>query len=415
MRIIIISGTAPPEPMPAGRIHFELAKFLSEDNNQVWFVSPKPSRPLGTRYPETGRDNIIRISDNLSHIQLNSYTYPGSSVLKRTYESIDFGFKAIRYINKKIKKYDLIYSSPWAFLGQFLILALRKGKNYPVIMNVQDLYPESFLVKVNSGILKRILHPLYLIDIYNARKSSCITVISENLKQVYLQKRKISESKINVIHNWQHGDAFYEKLQPKEEILKKYNMQECSGKFVYMYLGNIGHVAGVEIILNSFVELNNTDSFLVIAGSGTTKERCMLLARKLKISNLAFIDVPPDMRSVAEIQSIANIMLLPINPGAAHSSIPSKLITYMFSAKPVITSASSSSDTAEAVRSSGCGWITKSNHPEDWIEMMNKAYMTDSTGLTKIGKSGYDFAVENYSRENGLNKLSRLIYSFKRE
>jgi glycosyltransferase involved in cell wall biosynthesis len=414
MRIIIISGAAPPEPITAGRVHYDLACHLAGENNQVWLITPKPSRPLGARYQKSKGNGINKLNDNLIHVRINSFTCPKYNLLSRALESADFGIRSIKYINSKIKDYDLIYASPWAFLGQLFILLFRKNSNAAVIMNVQDLYPESFFLKIKSKIVSRLLYPFYYVDRYIARKSTHLTVICEGLKKIYTDTRQISGNKISVIPNWQDSDPFSETVDLKANIIERYSLRGATGKFIFMYLGNIGPVAGVETILESFSKLDDDGSFLIIAGSGSAKEKCQRLARRLGTENLSFIEVPKGLKPVVELQSIADVLLLPINPQAAISSIPSKLIAYMFSGKPVITSANGSSESASAIRKSGCGWITDTNDIPDWIDKMRQAHKTEKQILIEMGRSGYNYAIENYSRKEGLKKISQLIYKFNR-
>jgi glycosyltransferase involved in cell wall biosynthesis len=414
MRIIIISGTAPPEPVTAGRVSWDLANHLAGDKNEVWLISPKPSRPLDIKYPRLPGIRINKISDYFQHININSFTYPKYNIFWRAYESLDFGIKSINYINRRIKDYDLIYASPWPFFSQLMIVVLRKNKKVPLIMNVQDLYPESFFIKIKSKALLKIFRPLYLIDKIIAKKSTHITVISESLRQAYIEKRKICGSKISVIHNWQDHEEFNSTIVPKENILTKFNLSDTTGKFIYMYLGNIGPVAGVETILYSFSKLkNNNKSYLIIAGSGSGKARCQVLAKRLNLTNLVFLEVPSGLKPVVELQSISDILLLPINPEAAISSIPSKLIAYMLSGKPIITSATPVSETALAIKSSSCGWITRTNETTEWINAMELAYNTEKTTLYAMGKSGFDYAIQNYSRAEGLKRMGSLIFNIK--
>lgn len=177
-----------------------------------------------------------------------------------------------------------------------------------------------------------------------------------------------------------------------------------------MYLGNIGPIAGVDTIINAFAKLNIENSALIIAGSGSYKDRCQSLAERLEISNSFFLDVPQGLRPVVELQSISDILLLPILPEAANSSIPSKLIAYMFSVKPIITSADRFSETATAIEESECGWITKTNDISEWTDLMRVAYETDKTVLQSMGKSGFNYALKKYSRKEGLNNISQLFY-----
>lgn len=413
MKLIIISAVAPPEPIVAGRVHWDIAKHMAAGNNEVWLVSPYPSRPLGTKYLATKSDRVTQIENNFYHVNINSFTYPEYNLLYRAYESLDFGIKSIRYVNKRIKNYDLIYVSSWAFLGQLMILILKRNKRAPLIMNVQDLYPESFFTKINSKIIVRLLKPLYLVDRFIANRSSHITVVSESLKQIYLNVRETPESKLTVLHNWQDESEFVKPVLPKEEILEKFNLKELNGKFTYMYLGNIGPVAGVETIINAFAELNIINTVLVIAGSGSFKEKCQLLAERLKILNIFFLEVPPGLQPVVELQSVSNIMLLPILPDAANSSIPSKLIAYMFSGKTIITSANILSETASAIKDSNCGWILRSNDISEWTSLMRLAFQTNKSVLDTMGTSGYEYAIKNYSKKEGLKKVKLLFDNLK--
>ena len=409
MRIVIISGIAPPEPLTAGRINWDIANHLAAEGNEVWFISPKPSRPLGVKYPKIKGNNVSKKNDKLFHVNVDSFTYPEYNALCRAYESLDFGIKAIRYADRWIKDYDFIYVSSWPLFCPLMIMILRRNKKVPLVMNIQDLYPESFLLKIKSRAVSSLFRPLYFIDKVIARKAAHVTVISESFRQAYREKRKIPESKISVIQNWQDCDEFVRTSLPKEEILIRYNLTESKGKFIYMYLGNIGPVAGVDKILASFSKIENGTSFLIIAGSGTARDKCRLLAQKLRIANIVFIEVPPGLNHVAELQSISDVLLLPVSPDAANSSIPSKLIAYMLSGKPVITSADMASETALTVNAAGCGWITRSNEADEWADVMKTTLNTSRVILDEMGQSGFDYAIKNFSRSESLKKISLLI------
>lgn len=409
MKIIIISAAAPPEPIVSGSVNWDIAVDLSKKNHEVWLISPYPSRPLGVKYISEKENRVTFVSDNFYHVNINSFTYPKYNLFFRLFESFDFGTKSIQYVNKLLKNYDLIYASPWPFIGQLMILILRNDKSKPIIMNVQDLYPESFINKISNVFIRKIFSPLYYIDKYIAKKSNHITVVSEGLKNVYVNRRNIKKDKLTIINNWQDESEFVKKIADRGIILSRFNLQFIKDKFVFMYLGNIGPVAGVEIIIKAFYNLNNDSTILLIAGSGSQKDKCIMIVDEMKIKNIHFIEVPTGLTSVVELQSLSDIMLLPILSNAAHSSIPSKLIAYMFSGKPIISSADNLSETANAILDSECGWITKSNSEFDWTQEMRNAYVTEKEVLIKKGKSGMNFALNNYSKSKGLKKINDLL------
>ncbi len=409
MKIVIISACAPPEPNVAGRVSWEIAQHLASMQNEVWLLSPFPSRPLGVKYEKQKKNKTTKISDRFFHVNINSFTYPKYNLISRTYESFHFGLKSIRFVNKRIKEYDLMYALPWPFVGQFILIVFRKNKKIPLVMNIQDLYPESFFAKLNSKCVKLLLKPLLQVDKYIANKSTHLTLVSNSIKQAYIDERKTSESKLSVIHNWQDESEFMCINIPEETIYEKYNIPSSKGKFNYMYLGNIGPVAGIDTIIRAYSQLNRNNSELIIAGGGSFKQRCILLTEELEIPNIHFVEVPLGLKAVVELQSIANVLLLPILPEAANSSIPSKLIAYMFSRKPIITSANSNSETGKAVKESRCGWITKSHTDIEWANTLKIAYNTDKRVLDSKGKSGFEYALLNYSKTEGLIQIKSLF------
>ena len=404
MNIIILSCVAPPETVVSGRINWDIACYLSKNNHNVTIISPIPSRPIGNFSNELAYDKVFE--NGVRHIRINSYRHPEKGFIGRVLESFSFGLRSVRIINKL--DCDILYSMPWPLIGQFFINFLVKDRNIKIIMNVQDLYPESLLLKIKSNFLRKILHPLKWVDHYSAQKSNYITVVSHSLKDFYINMRGIEKNKITVIKNWQDESEFINnKVPDKAKILNLYNLEDLKGKFIFMYLGNIGPVAGIDKLIKSFSKYNSTNVAMIIAGSGTAKQQCFDLKEKMNLSNVYFQSVSPGLKSVVEIQSIADCMLLPIQGGADSSSIPSKLIAYMFSKKSIISSASNSSFTGKAIIDSQCGWLIKNN--SDFNNIIDKVINTSKIELDQMGKRGFDFAIKNYSKQNGLKMIEKLF------
>ena len=171
-----------------------------------------------------------------------------------------------------------------------------------------------------------------------------------------------------------------------------------------MYLGNIGPVAGLPTVIKAFIAAN-IHAKLIIAGNGTKKEECMRLANTHP--NIEFWDVPAG--EVALTQSKANVLLLPMIKGAASSSIPSKLIAYMSSSRPIIVLADNNSYTRNTVINADCGWT---GNPEDeiWlIQTFINITKIPQEELIQKGNNGYTFCLNNFSKEINLKKLINTI------
>jgi glycosyltransferase involved in cell wall biosynthesis len=412
MKIVVVSCVSPPETVVAGRANYDICTHMSSKGHNVTLITPFPSRPLG-KFMINNKEKVLEelVNENFRHVRIKSYKSPEYGLIKRVYESFDFGLKSMRYINNKIDKCDLIYATPWPFIGQFMFLKVRKNKAIPVIMNVQDLYPESFLSKYNSLWTRIIRKGLTRIDRYIASESNHLTVVSESMKKIYIDSRDVVASHITVIENWQDEEMFINTIVRKNEVLKKYSLDEVEGKFIFMYLGNIGPVAGLEIVLQEYGKLVNSNSCIIIAGSGTAKQRCMEIVESDSIENVLFLEIPTGLESVVELQGISDVLLLPIHPEASASSIPSKLIAYMFSSKPILSSAKASSTTAKAISESKSGLLVDGLNP--WSMQMSKYLNMDKKLLTQMGQNSFEYGISSYSKKIGLTKVEDLFNNVK--
>lgn len=412
MKIVIVSCVAPPETVVSGRVNYDICDFLSSKGHNVTLITPFPSRPLGKFETEIKlKQEVLQVNENFVHIKINSYRSPQYNFLGRIYESYSFGYKSIKYINKYFKNVDLIYATPWPFVGQFLFMLFRNNKNVPVIMNVQDLYPESFFTKYNSSVIRHLFKPFILIDKWIVSKSFHISVVSESMKNVYIKDRGLDASKVTVIENWQNEDEFINCTTTLDNVYVKYNLESVRGKFIFMYLGNIGPVAGLENVILEYSKLENSNTVMVIAGTGSSKKSCENLVCTNKIKNVLFVDIPTGLRSVVELQSIANVLLLPIQPDASSSSIPSKLIAYMFSAKPVLSSAIIDSTTGIAIVNNKCGLLV--DNKNSWSDQMSKFLKMNQNEIMQMGENSFEYGMSRYSKKNGLQKIEKLLNNIK--
>ena len=174
-----------------------------------------------------------------------------------------------------------------------------------------------------------------------------------------------------------------------------------SHKYIIVGAGSAGCV-----LANKLSE-DPKNSVLIIAGSGTYLNKCIEYVNKNKIENVFFRSVPPGLNSVVELQSISDIMILPINKGLASSSIPSKLIAYMFSSKPILSNADIDSFTSNAIVDSNSGWIT--DNFTKWIDKFENNNVNKKVELEIKGKNGFNYAIQNYSRSKGLEKINHLF------
>jgi glycosyltransferase involved in cell wall biosynthesis len=375
--ILVISAVFPPEPVVSARMSHDIAKELALERDVV-VITPKPTRPYGSYYQTSGMDTGVK-----RHI-LKSFTCPRNNFIGRLAESFSFGLATRIYILNEKSKIDLIYANTWPIFAQFFLITTARRFNIPVILHVMDIYPESLAARlpVFAG---RLLNLLFLpLDKYILKYSKNVITISPQMKELLVKKRALPESKVLIARNWQDNEAF-----------TNYCSNVSSHKFTFMYLGNISPSAGVDILINSFSKANIPNAILIIAGNGSEKEKCIHLSKQKKCE-IFFCDASNEQ--VPEIQSRADILLLPLRKGIGRTATPSKLPAYMYSSKPIIASVDDDSDTADIINSAKCGWIAPPENIEVLSRMMIRVASLKKEELKIIGENGFHYALSKLSR-----------------
>ncbi len=390
MKTLIISAVYPPEPVVSAKLSLDLFDALREKRYEVKVLHPKPTRPNGFSFKKetsVGDDEII----------VDSYTCPQSSMFGRIRESYSFGKACKRYIEEHHNELSCVYANAWPMFSQRAIVKAAKKFSIPVAIHVQDVYPESLTNKLPAfigNLLKGLLLPM---DKFILRNCNKVIAISDKMKENLVKTRGVEEGKVSVVINWQDETDFLE--------YQKNNQSEKHEKFTFMYMGNIGPVAGVDLLIDAFEYANLEGARLVIAGSGSMKDSLKEKAKNNQ--SIEFWDVPNG--KVPEIQSKADVMLLPIKKGAASSSIPSKLPAYMFSAKPIIGCMDVDSYTAEAIKSSKGGYVIEPENVQVLSEMMAKMIAKDNAELEQMGKEGQQYALNHFAKTANLAKLVKEV------
>ena len=397
--VVIVTGVFKPEPIVSASLMADLAAELSKKYNVV-VLHPKPTRPLGFKMPDFNYDALP-----YKVIQLDSYTCPESSFIGRFKESISFGNVCAKYIDEHYEEICMIYNAPWHLFGRKTVAKRALKYGIPYVTPVQDIFPESIIYRIPTSFFRSIAKSILLpIDKFALQNADLIHTISPKMVDYLSPTRNVEREKFVVVRNWQDEKSF---TAFKEKITDTGNEDKV---FTFMYLGNIGPLAGVETLFEALKLSELHNARIVVAGSGSAKESLKKLAsEQYHDCNIEFWDVPDG--KVPATQAKADVMCLPVKIGGAEFSIPSKLPAYMFSEKPIIASVDLDCDTAMCVRESDCGWVVEPESPQAISKAMIEAFNTSNDELKQKGLRGFYFAIENLSRTKNLDKLTNACLS----
>ncbi|MCX5871330.1 MAG: glycosyltransferase family 4 protein [Deltaproteobacteria bacterium] len=405
--IVIITAVYPPEPVVSARMAWDLAHFLADRGNKITVICPQPSRPANADYSryENPEEPVVIHEDGIEVVRLPSFAAPDSRLLPRLYESWSFGRHACQYLAKNMQKPDVMYVNAWPLLAQAQIIWYAKKNRIPVILQIMDIYPEALFGKLPAMLRDIVSLPLLKLDTWIAQQARSVVVISDNMRRSYTESRRIPADRIATIPTWQ-DDALFEHVPDRIDVCRRYGIP--NNLFTFLYLGNIGPVAGVDFLIRAFHEAAIDMAQLVIVGDGSAKADCVKLVDHLNTAHVHFVS-DPDAANVALLQSMAHICLLPLKRWAGMSSIPSKLPAYLFSSKPVLATVDPESDTARLIQEAECGWV---GVPEDldWLASKMREVAAISVDELMIrGRNGQLFGLNNFSKSHGVERLAQLV------
>jgi glycosyltransferase involved in cell wall biosynthesis len=407
--IIIVTAVYPPEPVVSARMSYDLAHALALRGNEVTVICPQPSRPSNADYSQYQNTRLPAVvsEDGIEIVRLPSFTSPESRMFSRLYESWSFGYHVCKYLASRETRSDAIYVNAWPLLAPAQISRHAKKNCIPLVLQIMDVYPESLLAKLPNLVQHLAFAPLLKLDAWIALEAHSVVVISENMKRTYIDSRRILATRVTAIPTWQ-DDTLFEIAPDRVVACLRYGIPK--NNFTFLYLGNIGPVAGVDFIIRAFHKASLDGAQLVIAGDGSSKQDCVDLARQLGSNDVHFVS-DHEATNVPLLQSMADVCLLPMKRGTGMSSIPSKLPAYMFSAKPVLATLDEHSDSAKVIRQASCGWIGGAEDLQWLSQKMKEVASLELTELQQYGRNGRNYAISKFSKAEGVTSLAELILS----
>jgi glycosyltransferase involved in cell wall biosynthesis len=405
-KVVIVNAVYPPEPVVSAQMGRDLAEELVRLGARVTVLCPQPSRPMVADYSALRSEiPLVAIVNGISVVRLPSFAAPQSRLLPRMWESWSFGRKVCSYLRQHLSNVDVVYANTWPLLSQALLARYCAKRRVPLILHVQDVYPESLLGKLPGFIRKMVASPLISLDRWTAKQAAKVVAISENIRRNYIETRGLVGDKVVAIPNWVDEQRF-ECLPGRAEACARYGVPE--DRFTFLYLGNIGPVAGVELLIEAFHAAQLQQSQLVIVGDGSAKAGCVELAHRLQINGVQFVS-DPDAANVPLLQSLGHICLLPLRRGAGLSSIPSKLMAYLLSSKPVLATVDIESDTARCIQEARCGWVGEPENVAWLTTKMREVSSLPNFEMEELGRNGRVYALEIFSRKKGVEKMAAVV------
>lgn len=400
MNILIASCVFPPEPLVSAKTSFDLADFFAARGDNVTVVCSKPNRNISVNHPNYSNYNF-------KVVNLFTYGSKSAGLISRLFENLVFGISLFFFIIFS-KKIDVVYGNVWPIFSTFFLSLACKIRGFKLLLSIQDLYPESLEMQgkiSRSGLAYKLL---LWVDKYSSRTANHLIVISESFKQAYVEQRFIAENKISVVKNWQKSENYItvDKELAKEKLSSLLGV-DLTEHFIFVYGGNVGVASGVVDLVKCWIQ-SEVNSKLVIAGGGSMIKEVTGLADASKAKNVLVLS-PWLPEHTSDVYSAADVLILPIASGQESSSIPSKLMGYMLSKRPILMKSASKSPASFDLDVAGGGLVVEDF---DLITIKDAEHFFNKKSRSEIellGNKNYEFAIQNYDATTALKKIEKIV------
>ena len=309
----------------------------------------------------------------------------------------NFNPKLFNWLNHNIMNYNfVIVDGIWQF-HNYAVYKTAKKFNIPYFVFPHGMLDPWFNEKYFLKKIKKIIywHMIQHRVLQNAKK-----VLFTTKLEAYLAKKSFKPYNLNqkVIGYGIEGNPF---LKSKENFfLKKY--KKLKQKKILLYLGRITEKKGLDLLINAFSLVRETDMQLVIAGNNNNKyaKQMKSLIDNLKIKKFITWTGPIYNKFKWDTLKVASLFCLPSH----QENFGISIVEALSSGTPVLIT--NKINIYKIIKKYRCGYINNDDL-KGTIKSLNEWKTNKDKNLYK---KSIDCFNKNFQIENTVNKLIKILH-----
>jgi glycosyltransferase involved in cell wall biosynthesis len=294
------------------------------------------------------------------------------------------------------KQVDVIFVyAPSPILQAIPALFLGKLKKCPVVLWVQDLWPESLSATgyvPNRLVLKLVEKVVRFIY----RHTDLILVQSEAFVA------PVRELAANTPIEY-HPNSVSIDFALSSDVAPPL-IDGLDAAFPVMFAGNIGQAQAVSVIVEAAALLHEYDDIqFVILGDGSARQWMLDEAENRGLDNIHLPGKYP-LESMPGLMHKASCLMVTLADREIFAAtIPSKVQAYLAAARPII--ACLNGEGGRLVEAAGAGFSTPAENAEALAKTILRLYRMPSKQRDKMGSNGREYYQQHFNHEDLVDKL----------
>lgn len=336
-------------------------------------------------------------SENRKLTILHEIGYKKNISIKRILAHALWGRNVANYLKKR-KKPDVIYCAIPTLTAAYLAGRICCKRKIKFIIDIQDLWPEAFMMLLKKNILNDLIFlPVTILSNAIYKQADGICAVSDTYGQRALKVNRKCKRETTVYLGTEL--SLFNKSSLQEPILKKNINEIWIG-----YCGTLGSSYDLTCVIDALHIINDKKIKFIVMGDGPREKEFRDYAKKKKVNVIFTGRIKHEQ--VRGLLSICDIAVNPITHNAAQSII-NKHADYAAAGLPVI-STQESEEYQSLVVKYNMGWNCKNNDPQDVANKM-KVLIKDEELRIKMGRNARRCAEENFDREKTYQKIITVI------
>jgi glycosyltransferase involved in cell wall biosynthesis len=405
MRVLVVSQYFWPENF---RIN-ELVRSLVSRGIRVDVLTGKPNYPDGEvfqGYRAFGCMREIWSGANIYRIPIFPRGFRSSIRLFVNYISFIFFGTLIGAWQIRKVKFDVIFVyAPSPLLQALPALFIAWLKDIPLVLYVQDLWPESLEATgyVRNKLIIRVVK-YFVKFIYT--HSNLILISSRPFK---LSIDKFSPS-ADIIYFPNSVDSSFS--DTKAQLMPE--LPELNQDFCVVFAGNVGSAQAVHVIIEAAsLLLTYKDIRIVVLGSGSEIDWMQSQIVERKLENIFLAGRYP-VEAMPYLLSKASALLVTLADREIFAAtVPNKIQAYMAVGRPII--ASMNGEGASLIEEAGAGLSVPAENGKALADAILNIHAMSQIEREKLGINALDYYRKHFDHENLVTDLVMHLKSIVKE
>lgn len=407
MHILLIHQAFATDQEAGGTRHYELARYLVQQEHRVTIIASPVSYLTGQVLPSArGHWTVCEQIDGIDVLRTWTYAALHRSFFTRVLSFLSFMFSS--FVGAmQVGDVDIVWGTMPPIFQAVTAYLVARLKRVPFVFEVRDLWPD---FAIETGVLH---NPLVIwasrrLERFLYHRADRLIVNSPGFIP-HLRRCGVPEERIDLIANGVEVSMFNPDDQ-SEAVRQELGLED---RFIALYAGAHGLANDLETVLLAAKRLEAyPDIVFVLVGDGKERPNLIRQAEELGLSNVRFAAAQPKARMPAFLAAadvcIAILKAIPMFT----TTYPNKVFDYMAAGRPTVLAIDGA--IREVIEAAGGGIFVQPGDPAALAEAVLR-YYRDPDLCHRHGRSARSYVAAHFDRWDQALKLEAVLQQTRRD